>query len=788
MNKHKKFVALVLSLVMLSTTACSKPSNPTTGTKGEVVMTKTAKGYGGDVSVTVTFNDGVITKVEAVGDKETAGVGSQAIEQLPNAIVKANGIQIDSVSGATVTSSAIKSAVEQAIAEATGQGQKTAEVKMKPGTYSAETSGFSLIKKMMVNVTVSETKIEKIEVSDNGETVPFLQAAIEKLVPRMIENQSVKIDSITGATGSSTGIKQGTEAALIEALQAGGSEDSAIKNFYTTPSKSTEQKTLETDVLIVGLGGSGAASAMSAAETMYANQGNDASKVQVLAIDKAGKYGGTSCITADTMGINAPEYDKTYHGGKDYVDAKAMKADWNNFTKGDAKQELLDLFFDESGKTIDWLISHGFDYGKGTPDGEGFGFGGPQKGFTPQDIFHVKFQYTGQGYGNWKKETGEMFDNMMADYEKLGGKIMLEVEAKELIYDKATNTVTGVKAEGYDGTQYTIHAKKVIIGTGGFSKNAELQEKYLSNEYYPLQGSWLMYGMQQNDGKMMASALELGAGTYNIGMPPMVHLQGAPITMKDYPVEVVAQNDQDLMFWTQLPRTNSLNDFPQALASAAYGIQVNAQGKRFSNEAGTFQTWKSGPTYYTLWSDDFFANVKDKGLPVGFSDDLTCQGGINAETPIPTVYDVIEKCIEKKIAVKADTIEDLAKLLKMDATVLKETITKYNAAVDAQNDTEFEKDAELLTMKIADEGPYYAFTGASYIYSTVGGLDVNTDLQVLGSDNKTPINNFYAVGTDSLGVLFSEQREYVTYGGAAQGWAYTSGRLAGISAVNSLNK
>lgn len=39
-----------------------------------------------------------------------------------------------------------------------------------------------------------------------------------------------------------------------------------------------------------------------------------------------------------------------------------------------------------------------------------------------------------------------------------------------------------------------------------------------------------------------------------------------------------------------------------------------------------------------------------------------------------------------------------------------------------------------------------------------------------------------------LFVVFSEQREYVTYGGAAQGWAYTSGRLAGISAVNSLGE
>ena len=119
------------------------------------------------------------------------------------------------------------------------------------------------------------------------------------------------------------------------------------------PEKVIAHETLETDILVVGLGGSGTAAAVSAAEAMYAANGNDPSKVNVLAIDKAGKYGGTSCITADTMGINAPVYQETYHGGKDYVDAAEMMADWQDFTMGDAKQELLDLFFAESGNTID---------------------------------------------------------------------------------------------------------------------------------------------------------------------------------------------------------------------------------------------------------------------------------------------------------------------------------------------------------------------------------------------------------------------------------------------------
>ncbi|MFQ8583383.1 MAG: hypothetical protein ACLSA6_13105 [Holdemania massiliensis] len=86
------------------------------------------------------------------------------------------------------------------------------------------------------------------------------------------------------------------------------------------------------------------------------------------------------------------------------------------------------------------------------------------------------------------------------------------------------------------------------------------------------------------------------------------------------------------------------------------------KGERFSNEAGTFQTWKSGPRYYTIWSDDFFREVEKNGLPVSFGDDLTCQGGIDAGKPLP-VDELINLCVEKGIAYKGDTLEDLAKQL-----------------------------------------------------------------------------------------------------------------------------
>ncbi len=67
----------------------------------------------------------------------------------------------------------------------------------------------------------------------------------------------------------------------------------------------------------------------------------------------------------------------------------------------------------------------------------------------------------------------------------------------------------------------------------------------------------------------------------------------------------------------------------------------------------------------------------------------------------------------------------------------------------------------------------------------VVGLDIDINFNVLQVDGKTPVNGLYAIGTDSIGVLFTEKKPYVTYGGAAQGgWAYTSGYLCGEIVAN----
>lgn len=141
----------------------------------------------------------------------------------------------------------------------------------------------------------------------------------------------------------------------------------------------------------------------------------------------------------------------------------------------------------------------------------------------------------------------------------------------------------------------------------------------------------------------------------------------------------------------------------------------------------------------------------------------------------------MDAAVEAGYVYKADTLADLARQLGMDPAVLEQTVADYNAACEAGVDEAFGKDAAYLA-PIAGDGPYYMITMRNYCYSTCAALDVNEQLQVLLA-NGSVMDNVYAAGLDCSGVLYSEKKPYVTYGGVDQGFAFTSGRLAGANAA-----
>ena len=103
----KKLFTLISVLCLLTLTGCAKSNEQT--------VSATAKGYGGDITVTLTVKDDKITDVKIVGDGETKDVGSKAVEQMPEQILSAQTYDVDGVSGATISSTSIKKATKEAM-------------------------------------------------------------------------------------------------------------------------------------------------------------------------------------------------------------------------------------------------------------------------------------------------------------------------------------------------------------------------------------------------------------------------------------------------------------------------------------------------------------------------------------------------------------------------------------------------------------------------------------------------------------------------------------------------
>lgn len=127
MNKKGISVLLTMALAMATPLYAMAEAIPANG-----VYEGSANGMGGAVKVAVTVEDGKISDVEVLEHKETAGISDPAIEQIPQAIVDAQSTDVEAVTGATVTSEAIKEAVAAALS---GEGAEEAgelEITIEP--------------------------------------------------------------------------------------------------------------------------------------------------------------------------------------------------------------------------------------------------------------------------------------------------------------------------------------------------------------------------------------------------------------------------------------------------------------------------------------------------------------------------------------------------------------------------------------------------------------------------------------------------------------------------------
>lgn len=447
----KKITSVILAFLLICTGCTNSKDDGVNGT-----FTSTAKGYGGEVKVTVTFKNGEIIDVVAEGDHETEGIGKAALEELANQVLEKGSAEIDGVSGASVTSNAVKQAVQKCIDEANGV-ETNDTVKYTPGTYNGSAKGMK--GPIEVSVTVTENMIEKIEILSQSETKMIgwgLETApIENLPQKIIDSQSLNIDTITGATVTSNGVI----GAVTDALSQTG-VDIALLQSKEAHTEVLENQTINCDVVVAGAGGAGIFAAIEAA----ANGAN------VAVVEKAGVMTGNSTRNGGLLMASGTAYtDVTNDQLYDYI--------FNYIGKGQVDSVRIKDFVSTSNSMLEHFISLGTEID------------------CVENIWDevvelpVVYMASAKNENNeielsgYKTSVGSFY--MTPLYQEavdLGVKFYFNTPMTDIMLDE-NGKVTGIVCERKDGSVLTVNSDATIIATGGYAgDNEKLKENVTMSE------------------------------------------------------------------------------------------------------------------------------------------------------------------------------------------------------------------------------------------------------------------------------------------------------------------
>lgn len=273
----KKLLSVLLALTLV---LCTAAASAATFTPGE--YEGAAQGFGGTVSVKVTVDEEAITAIEITGASETEALGGQVIAKNAGTLVGASDAEaVEAISGATVTSEALKAALGDALAQAKGEAAEAAELAFTAGSYTATAAGYN--GDVTVTATFSETALTGITVDASGETAHVGDVAYDIMIPQMIEANGTGVDGVSGATFTSRALRTAVNAAAEQA----GCTNLAAFQANTVAVEAEAPIDVTYDVVIVGAGGAGIAAAAQAAQ-----DGNT-----VLIIEKNAEVGGNTLVS-----------------------------------------------------------------------------------------------------------------------------------------------------------------------------------------------------------------------------------------------------------------------------------------------------------------------------------------------------------------------------------------------------------------------------------------------------------------------------------------------------------
>lgn len=275
--------------------------------------------------------------------------------------------------------------------------------------------------------------------------------------------------------------------------------------------------------------------------------------------------------------------------------------------------------------------------------------------------------------------------------DKAGISILTDMKATELIKDG--ESVVGVKALAKkDGKEYELKAKAIILATGGFAANSDMVVKY-----QPEYKGMVTTNPDTSTGDGMIMAEKAGAE-----LVQMEHIQIHP-TVEQASSTLIAEGIR-----------------------GAGAILVNQAGERFTNEMGTRDVVSA-------------AELKQEG---GYAFEILDQ-------TIRENNKAVEKYAKQGLTIEAQSLEELAKALKIDPAKLQESVSEYNKFVAAKGEGDpFGRTTGLATL---EKAPFYAIKVAPGVHHTMGGVRVDTESRALTKAG-TPIPGLYAAGEVTGGI------------------------------------
>ncbi|MDR2197638.1 MAG: FAD-binding protein [Coriobacteriales bacterium] len=503
------------------------------------------------------------------------------------------------------------------------------------------------------------------------------------------------------------------------------------------------------DVLVIGLGLAGIAAAREAVEAGKS----------VIVAEKQAEETYSVVIMAGDFGVVGSQIQK------DLGIEWAPKTDIVNQLQKDMTYRtnpvLLNYWYDHSGEDFDWFVE-GADFeilpssaaNKAT-DKE---FYIRPKCFPPLAGYDWKTEYYPYFHGTITTNPNMQWacDNSRDIAIEKGAKVLYDAKGEQLITDES-GAVTGAWLVSSAGSYTKVNAKAVVLATGDFGNNLEMREYYVPwtlefTSWYP-QFDPAGVACNTGDGQLMGiwagGEMELGP------LAPMTHHMGGPLGVDAF-------------------------------------LQLNLEGHRFMNEDIPGQNIadqlsrqpgkESWQLFDAKWPEQLLTQPTGHGYVNYFVGDDQIADYETVLAGFGLGYTTRAMVEDAEGLLKADTIEDLAAQMGLDAATVKAEVDRYNELCAKGYDEDFGKDPRRL-YPLA-EAPFFAYKfGSAGMLVQMGGLRTDLDLHVLAPDN-APIPGLFATGNNMGGRFVVEYP--VTVAGISLGTALCFGRLAGKNAAAGL--